>query len=237
MLLRCEIINDKLVTDGETHLSIFTLDGEFIEKKNPSNVLKRPHNICLINKDEIIVSDWQKQEFLKLNKNYEFICSYKPLEQKIISCIVYDNQTGFIYSSDNANGKLYCYDDDFKLIKKCDVDHPMYLKILNESLFVRSNLSGNAIIELDKISLHIKNKIEIKNSFSLRGLWTDENNILYTIGKEENQDNSVIYAIEMKGVCISRTPLNCDINVMDIKYFEKKLYLISNEEINIYKFE
>ncbi len=146
----------KLLLAGDT-IQVLDLHSNTLEPMQTFQFNEGQLNVCVNNKDkEIIILN--NRVFYKYNFDFVKISEDKILEldsNVIINEIVVNEENKHVYGISNNLGKLYHFDEEFKLIETMKITIPLLIKVLNNKLYM---LYGNTNIEGRDTSEIIENK-------------------------------------------------------------------------------
>jgi hypothetical protein len=221
------------------------LNGNWIDKRNPGGLLKRPTAICVNSKSEVFIGDTEANCVHIFDSNFKFIKSIgEEFLSGGLSAMNIDEQGDRIndlYVADIYEGSISIVDlFKTKLKKTISISCPAFMKLHKEYLFVLS--ASECILMIEKQTFKLLHAIQIKNAGFLNGIHVDKHLNIYTtsheIIEEQNYKSKEAYLnlINIDKNLSERYYL-CNLQVNDIFIKKGRIIVVSDINVETFNFD
>lgn len=185
--------NRYLITSSHSGL-LLSIDnnGNWIEKKNPGGLLKKPSSLCITRRHEILVGDSEAGCIFMFNHELKYIKSFGHQLVDVYFDMALDeagDKRYDLYISDMYEGLIVIFDmNKFEARRRINVTSPAFIRICQEELYVLT--SSDLLLVVNKHTLECINSIQLKNTIYMSGLHIDNYlNMITTSHSIDNNDN------------------------------------------------
>lgn len=221
---------------------LLDIDGNWIERRNPGGLLKKPWAICVSREQEIFIGDNALKAILVFDNTFKHLYTFAKNMLNGYYDIAIDYNKNRLYSVSLYDSEGIVIDLKRKnLLNRFNVSVPTFVRINENQAFVLS--ADDLLYVLDKEKLEIKRVIEIKNSKYLNSLFVFNESIVILSSYEMNgvdKKSKEIYLILVKlephNFIIKKVNLGIT-HLNDMVISNDRLISIDDTHINIFRIQ
>ena len=224
--------------------SIISIDktGRWIEKRNPSGLMKCPFAICLDINNYIYVGDNKLKCIFVFNKFLKHLRTMCENLVKGFYDMIIDDKRKVLYATDLYNSIVVALDIEKNvIINTIDIGSPTFIGLISHSVII---LSLNDVINVvnDK-TFQLKFKFDINKGASISSLCTlREHNVIFLTSHEvlnENQKSKNVYLciikIDNKATFTRKIIMDIE-QVNDMTFAKNSIVCINDTNVSVFSY-